>query len=62
MDEWFTRKLKKFALKEGLTLAFVTCCALAKFAPIFPGGNYQADAILHMLLFGLAYFFWDAVK
>lgn len=60
--EWLSRYVTKFALKECIALGFFVCCGLAKMVPIFDDGNYQADAVLYMLLFGLAYFGWDYAR
>jgi len=60
--EWFTRKATKFAFKEVLTLGFLASCGIAKLFPIFDDGNFKADAVLYMLIFGLAYFAWDYAR
>lgn len=60
--EWLSRYVTKFAFKEVLALGFVLSCGLAKIAPIFDDGNYKADAVLYMLLFGLCYYAWDYAK
>lgn len=62
MLDWLTKKAGRWAIKEALAVGFFLCCGLAKMFPIFDDGNYQADAILYMLLFGLAYFGWEAAR
>lgn len=62
MENWFSRYALKFAIKEGLAIAFLLACGLAKFFPLFEDGYYQLDAILYLLLFGLAYLLWDAAR
>ena len=60
--EWFIRKAAKLALKEVVALGFFISCGLAKLFPIFDDGNYKADAVLYMLLFGLLYFILDYAR
>jgi len=60
--DWFTRKAMKFALKEVIVAGFVLSCGLAKLFPIFDDGNFKADAVLYMLIFGLLYFAWDFAR
>jgi len=60
--DWITRYALKFALKEVLAVGFLLSCGLAKVAPIFHDGNYKADAMLYMLMFGLCYLTWDYIK
>lgn len=62
MEDWFSGKLGKWALKEALALIFVMATALAKVVPIFDDGNYKADAVLYMIIFGLLYFAWDLAR
>lgn len=58
MEDWFTRRAGRWALKEALGVAFVLSCILAKAFPIFDGGDYRADAILYMLFLGIGTFIW----
>lgn len=60
--EWLIQKALKLALKELIVLGFFLCCFLAKIFPIFDDGNYKADAILYMLLGGLAYYMLDFAR
>ena len=56
-----TKWLGKWAVKEALGLIFVGAGILAKIAPIY-GGDYRYDAVLYMIIFGLAYFGWEYAK
>ena len=56
--DWAIRYGKKLLLKEGLGIIFIGACALAKMAPIFDDGYYKADALLYMIIAGLAYHLW----
>ena len=62
MEDWFSNNAAKWAAKEALGFSFVLACGLAKIAPLFDDGNYKADAVLYMIMFGLAYFIWDAAR
>lgn len=57
-----SRRLARFALKEGLAVIFFLSCGLAKIAPIMDDGNYKADAVLYMVFFALLYFVWDFAR
>lgn len=52
----------KWALKEMIPVIFGAACVLAKAMPIFPDGNFKADAVLYLLFFGLLYFAWDFAR
>ncbi len=62
MQDWFTRKAAKFAIKEALALGFVLSCGLAKMFPITEGADFRQDAIIYMLMGGLLYFAWDYAR
>ena len=62
MEDWLSRRLARFALKEGMAVAFILSCGLAKILPIIDDGNYKADAVLYMLFFALLYFAWDFAR
>ena len=60
--DWWIRKAGKYAAKEAIAIAFAGACLLARYFPIFPDGNYKAEAVLYLIIFALIYFLWDYVR
>lgn len=62
MEDWFTKRAGKWAIKKALALAFILSCGLAKVFPIVNGGDYRADAVLYMLFFGICILIWTEAQ